>query len=56
MTSGVSSHQTVSRFGDDEPVITGSSQVIHSTGNKFTQTTTHLGPDGKVQQQSTSGE
>jgi hypothetical protein len=49
----VSSSQTLnSRFGDDEPVVTGQSTVIHSTGNKVTQTNTYLRPDGSTYTQS----
>ncbi len=54
--SGVSSVQTVqsNRFGD-EPVVTGHTQTFHSTGDKFTQTNTRFGADGKPQTQQTSG-
>jgi hypothetical protein len=42
-----SSSQTLnSRFGEDEPKVTGTSTIIQTSGNKFTQTNTVLRPDG----------
>jgi hypothetical protein len=48
-----SSSQTLnSRFGDDEPVVSGQTTVIHQSGNKVTQTNTYLRPDGTTYTQS----
>lgn len=48
--SFVSTSQTLnSRFGDDEPTVSGQSTVIHTNKDgKVTQTNTYLRPDGSV--------
>ena len=55
--SFVSTSQTLnSRFGEDEPVVSGQTTVIHSNDGKYTQTNTYLRPDGSVTSNKQSGE
>lgn len=55
--SFVQSSQTLSsRFGEDEPVVTGQTQTFHSSGGKFQSTHTVLRPDGSVQTNKQTGE
>lgn len=55
-TSFVSTSQTLnSRFGEDEPIVTGQQTVFQSSGNKFTQTNTVIRPDGSVTTNKQSG-
>jgi len=54
--SFVQSSQTLSsRFGEDEPVITGQTQTFHTSGGKFQSTSTVLRPDGSVQTNKQTG-
>lgn len=50
-----SSQSLSSRFGEDEPVVTGQTQIIHSSDGKYHQTNTFLRPDGTVQTNKQSG-
>lgn len=43
------------RFGENEPVVTGQSTQFTSTGNKFQQTNTFIRPDGTVETNKQSG-
>jgi hypothetical protein len=44
-----SSSQTLSsRFGEDEPVVSGTSTIITNKDGKYQQTSTHLRPDGST--------
>ena len=54
--SGISTSQTLnSRFGDDEPVVTGNTQTISSNNGVFQSTNTVLRPDGSVTTNKQSG-
>ncbi|XP_070497947.1 basic salivary proline-rich protein 1-like isoform X2 [Chironomus tepperi] len=54
--SFVQSSQTLSsRFGEDEPVVTGQTQTFHSSGGKYQHTQTVLRPDGTVQTNKQTG-
>lgn len=54
--SFVSTSQTLSsRFGEDEPVVTGQTQTFHTSGGQYQQTTTNLRPDGTVTTNKQSG-
>jgi hypothetical protein len=44
-----------SRFGEDEPVVTGQTSTIHTSDGKYHQTNTVLRPDGTVQTNKYSG-
>ena len=46
MNSGSTLH---SRFGEDEPVVTGNTQTITSNNGGYIATSSHLRPDGKVE-------
>jgi len=50
-----SSQSLTSRFGEDEPVVTGQTQTFHSSGGKYQQTNTVLRPDGTVETNKQSG-
>lgn len=52
----VSSSQTVnSRFGEDEPVVSGQSTVVHHHKGQYHQTNTYVRPDGSVTSNQHSG-
>lgn len=55
--SFVSTSQTLSsRFGDDEPVVTGQTQTFHHNAGQYQQVTTNLRPDGSVTTNKQTGE
>lgn len=53
--SFVSSSLSQSRFGDDEPVVSGQTTVIRQKDGKYEQTNYHHRPDGSVGQTHSSG-
>ncbi|CAO1423981.1 unnamed protein product [Diamesa tonsa] len=54
--SGISTSQTLnSRFGDDEPVVTGNTQTITSNNGVYQATNTVIKPDGSVHTNKQSG-